>query len=113
MHELSIASEIISIVEEEAKKKKARRINSITLEVGKLSGIVVECLEFAFPIVAKDTLAEEAILKIENIPLKIYCYRCRKEFQLDEVNFHCPQCKDGNIQITSGRELIIQKIEVE
>lgn len=113
MHELSIATNIIEIVEKEAKKSAAKRITSITLQIGTFSGIVGECLEFVFPVVAKDTLAENAKLKIKKIPLTISCRKCNQNLKVKNYILICPLCKNTTVDIISGRELNIEKIEVE
>ena len=45
MHELAIMQSVISIVEREAARCGARRVESIRLRLGELSGIVPGCLE--------------------------------------------------------------------
>ena len=47
MHELSIAMNIIDIAGEYAAKANTKTINEIEIEVGELSGVVIEALEFA------------------------------------------------------------------
>ena len=50
MHELSIVASLFEILEEKAKEKKAKKILSVKLKVGALSGVVPEFLETAFNI---------------------------------------------------------------
>lgn len=113
MHELSMATSIIEIIEEEVKKREAKRVTSITLQIGMFSGIVAECLDFAFPVVAKGTLAENAKLEIKKIPLRVSCRKCQQNFKLENYILICPLCRNTTLDIVSGRELSIEKIEVE
>jgi hydrogenase nickel incorporation protein HypA/HybF len=45
MHELSIVVNLFEILNEKAAEQKAKRIVQVKLKVGKLSGVVPECLE--------------------------------------------------------------------
>jgi Zn finger protein HypA/HybF involved in hydrogenase expression len=61
MHELGIARNIVSIVSEAAKGLPVRRV---TLEVGKLSGVMASAIAFCFEAVAQGTPLEGSILDI-------------------------------------------------
>lgn len=67
MHELSIALSIVDLADEQAKKAHACKIIEIELDIGTLSGIEVDALNFALEIAAKDTLLETAAVKINRI----------------------------------------------
>ena len=58
MHEMSLAISIVELVSEKAQAAGARKITAIELEVGRLSGLMVEGLAFCFEAVARNTLAE-------------------------------------------------------
>ena len=61
MHELGISRNIVAIVGEAA---NGRRVRRITLEIGKLSGVMPHAIEFCFDLAAEDTKAAGAILDI-------------------------------------------------
>ena len=61
MHELGISRNIVAIVGEAA---NGRRVRRITLEIGKLSGVMPHAVEFCFDLAAEDTKAAGAILDI-------------------------------------------------
>ena len=63
MHELAFTEGVIRLVEAESKKQGFTKCLAITLSVGKYSGIVPECIEEFFPLAAKDTMAENALLR--------------------------------------------------
>jgi len=100
MHELSIVASLFELLEEKAKEKKAKKIVSVKLKVGALSGVVPEFLETAFDIYKKDTIASESKLKIEEVPLKIRCQQCGTE-------------NSRELKTLSGTELLLEKIEME
>jgi hydrogenase nickel incorporation protein HypA/HybF len=59
MHELSLAREIVAIV---CKAATGHRVRQVKLEIGKLSGVTPDAIEFCFDAVAQGTLAERARL---------------------------------------------------
>ena len=66
MHELSIALGIVELAEKQAKKAGGTEIEIIELEIGKLSGVEMEALDFAWPVATKDTMLENAKRKVQN-----------------------------------------------
>ena len=113
MHELSIVASLFEILEEKAKEKKAKKILSVKLKVGALSGVVPEFLETAFNIYKEDTIAAESKLEIEEVPLKIRCQQCGTEIVKDDIVFICDKCDSRELKTLSGTELLLEKIEVE
>ncbi len=111
MHEVSLMMSIIDTALETAEQEKAGRINRIALQIGAKSGVVIDSLEFAFEMVSKNTIAEQAILEIEAIPLTGECVSCGHQFEAREFLI-CEKC--GNFaKAISGQELNIKSIEVE
>ncbi|NEP83423.1 MAG: hydrogenase maturation nickel metallochaperone HypA, partial [Okeania sp. SIO3B3] len=55
MHELGITQNIVAIVAENAQDKTVKRV---TLEIGELSAIMSDALEFCFDICSKGTVLE-------------------------------------------------------
>ncbi len=113
MHELSIVASLFEILEEKAKEKKAEKITSVKLKVGALSGVVPEFLETAFNIYKKDTIADEAELKIEEVPLKVKCEKCGAEIIKNDYVFICEKCDSRELKTLAGTELLLEKIELE
>jgi hydrogenase nickel incorporation protein HypA/HybF len=113
MHELSIVASLFEILDEKAKEKKAKKILSVKLKVGALSGVVPEFLETAFNIYKEDTIAAKSKLEIEEVPLKIRCQQCGTEMVKDDFVFICEKCDSRELKTLSGTELLLEKIEVE
>ena len=74
MHELAITEGIIRLVSGEAEKQGFKKCLSITLAVGKYSGIVPECVTEFFPIAAEGTIAEDAELRFVESSDQFRCY---------------------------------------
>lgn len=62
MHELAIMQNVVSVCEREAEKHGFKRVKTIALAVGAVSGIVPECMFEFFPAAASGTVAEGAKL---------------------------------------------------
>ena len=113
MHELSIVASLFETLEEKAKDNKAKKIISVRLKVGALSGVVPEFLKTAFDIYKKDTIADEAELLIEKVPLKVECQKCGAEIVKDDFVFICEKCTSRELKTLAGTELLLEKIEME
>ncbi len=113
MHEMGIAMEIIDIATASIPAGlKDVRVERINLKVGKLTAVVPESLRFCFQIAAKDTPLCHADLNIEEVPIVARCMDCNNEWTITQPVFKCRQCNSGSIEITSGRELDINSIEI-
>ena len=110
MHEMSITQGIIDICEQHALGK---RVLSLDVEIGELSSIVPEAIEFCFEACSKGTLLEGASLNIIRIPGRGRCQECGAETPLKEVYGACAQCGGYRVTIESGEEMRVREIEVE
>jgi hydrogenase nickel incorporation protein HypA/HybF len=113
MHELSVAQSIISIAENAAPKTSNTSITSIHLQIGELSGIELEPLRFAFSVIKKDTLLENAELDIELIRGEAQCPQCKTEFKMHYYGASCPNCGNYFIHVTKGREMKVVNLVVD
>jgi hydrogenase nickel incorporation protein HypA/HybF len=111
---MGIAMEIVDIVKasipEDMQGAKIKRVN---LQVGKLSAIVPDSLQFCFDLVIKDTPLDGAELAIEELSVVALCKECQTRWTVTEPVFTCKNCQSGAIDILSGRELDIKSIEIE
>ena len=113
MHEISIAESIVQIAEAKAREQNARSIQVIKLRLGTFTTIVAEALQFAFEICRAGTLARNASLEIESVPMVVRCVVCEAETQpAGGVCLICEQC-GFPLEIVSGEELQIEYIEVD
>jgi hydrogenase nickel incorporation protein HypA/HybF len=112
MHELSIAMGIVDIAEKETSKVKANKVDLIELEIGTLSGIELDSLNFVWSSAVKDTVLENAIKKINIIRGEAKCSDCNTRFKLNNIYDACPNCKSYLKVITKGKELIVKSLEV-
>jgi hydrogenase nickel incorporation protein HypA/HybF len=112
MHEMSLAQNIVNIVEEEMSSHGINKIEAINIITGKLSAIVPDHLSICFKILTENTNLSETLLNIEVIPICYTCFKCKKDFTSEELIFHCIYCNEQNPVIIAGKELTVQSIEV-
>jgi len=110
MHELSITQGVVDICESSA---DGRRITAVVLEIGQLSGVIPEAVEFCFQACTRGTLLEGARLIIEKVPARGRCEECAGEFQLGTYYEPCPACGSYRVTILSGEELRVKELEVD
>ncbi len=113
MHELSIALALVEQAEEIAAREGARRLASITVTVGSLSGVNPEALELAFPDAAENTIAQDAQLIIETVEARARCRGCGRESSPGFPFPVCEHCGSGDLEISAGQELLIKALELE
>ena len=108
MHELGTAQNIVALVAEYAQGTKVQRV---LLEVGKLSAITPDSIQFCFDICAKDTVLEGAKLEILETSGLACCRQCGAEFILENSRDRC-KCGSTQLNLIAGQELRIKEIEV-
>jgi len=113
MHELSVAQSIIKIAEANARKPNCTCIQTIKIRLGEFTTIVPEALEFAFEVARRGTLADDATLEIEFVPMVTRCALCGSiRDPVRQVCLLCPKC-GLPLEIISGEELQVEYIEVK
>lgn len=115
MHEMSILGNVVDVVLDYAQKNNAREVQSVTLVIGDLHDVVDELMESCFRFLARDTIAANAALKLEKVPLKVQCSECLLVFPAKVGNTEalaCPDCGCQTLTIRSGKEFYIRDIEI-
>jgi hydrogenase nickel incorporation protein HypA/HybF len=113
VHELSLVASVFDILEEKARDHGASRVTAVVLRVGRMSGVVPDLLESAFDSFKKGTLAEGARLEIVIVPVKLRCPDCGGASVREDTDFSCAACGSRRVEIVEGREIVVEKIELE
>lgn len=111
MHELSIALGIVDIAEKEAKKAGVSAFKKIDLEIGTLSGIILDSLDFAWNSAVNGTCLENSVRCIERIDAVAKCLDCDLEFNTLSLYEQCPKCGGFATALIKGKELRIKSLE--
>ncbi len=112
MHEMALTESIVEIAVEAARQQGALRVTRVFVEVGALSCVEPEAMQFCFSAVAAGTLAEGAALEIERIPGAGWCADCDKPVPLAERFGLCPDCGGLSVRMTAGEELRVREMEI-
>jgi hydrogenase nickel incorporation protein HypA/HybF len=64
-------------------------------------------------VISVGTIAENAVLEIEKIPIKVKCSGCGGVSSVNIRKFRCPVCSGQNLKILQGKEFYIESIGVE
>lgn len=97
----------------DGKRKHMERIKEVRIEVGELTFLGEDQLQFAFKTLSKDTIVEDAELDVIKISSEVKCENCGYEGGInysDNPNYHynipvisCPEC-DSKPKIIEGKE---------
>jgi hydrogenase nickel insertion protein HypA len=112
MHELSLAQNILEIVEQYVPREQSRSVKSIKLRLGEMSGIVSDSLEFCFSAIIAETPMSNALLEIERVPFTLACRTCKNSFASEAGVVLCPECGGYDTDVVSGTEMQVVEIEL-
>ena len=109
MHEMSLTQAVVDAVTE---KLGDAEVTQVRLEIGKLSGVVVDSIRFCFDLVTEGTTLAGARLVVDEPVGQARCRECTTEFEVDDPIVLCPTCDGSNVDVRSGRDLRIISVEV-
>ena len=123
MHELSVAQEIARTVLKLAFDKGAKRITRIEVEVGKLTFLGIDQLRFWLEACLEGTIGSGSKLIFREIDPVVRCRSCGYEGGIKEVevdlalhlmlpSIECPACGSAEVEIVSGRDCLIRRVEL-
>ena len=113
MHELSVCQALLREVERLAVEHEARRVEQIVVRLGPLSGVEGHLLRQAYPIACAGTVAEQAELIVETVPIRVACTRCGAETDVEESNkLVCGQCGEWKTRLVAGDEMLLASVSM-
>lgn len=112
MHEVGLAQETLDLAVSTATRQQASEIRCLRIEVGQLSGVVVDALRFALETLAAGTMAAAARMEIEEVVARAYCGACEQSFDAVVQAYRCPRCGECCPDLIQGRELRLVSVEV-
>lgn len=110
MHELGLAEGILAVALDAADGQRVRRVR---LRVGQLHCVVPDSLQFGFQLLAQDTPAADALLELEEVPVRWQCQVCATENALATPSFICPHCGAAEPRILAGEELLVDAVQLD
>lgn len=111
MHEFSLTEDLIRLATDEATKAGIVILEKITVQIGALSGVNIDSIDFAFGLLSENNkLTSDTELVIEEIPGRGLCSSCGKEVEPERLYLICPSCNSPAVEITGGREFILKNL---
>jgi hydrogenase nickel incorporation protein HypA/HybF len=86
-------------------------VTGVHLRVGKLSGVLPDAMRFCFDLISDGTTLSGAELLIEEPPGITHCRICGQDATMPDMIPLCP-CGSADVEIISGRELMVTSVEV-
>lgn len=112
MHEYSLVENLVTRVEQEARKRSALAVHRLSVKVGELSGVDPELLQTAYDTFRAGTICEKASLTLTRVAASWSCPRCKTPIARGAV-LRCPAC-DAPAQLDDGSDaLTLDGIEME
>ena len=113
MHEMSLAENVLQIIEDAARTRDFQRVRTVVLEIGALSAVEPEAMRFCFDAVTRGSIVEGAQLEIIETPGAGRCTACGMTVALQEQYGLCPECGSPRIEIVAGNRMRVKDLEVE
>jgi hydrogenase nickel incorporation protein HypA/HybF len=113
VHEITVALSVLESVQETAQQQGIERVSAVHVRIGALSGVVRDALLFSWDVATAQSVAEGSELRIEEVPLAIFCEYCEDErAPAPGTGLLCPECGNPSPHIVRGREMQIVAMEV-
>ncbi len=113
MHEMSLAENILQIVEGAAREQGFAQVKEIRLEIGELAGVEVEALRFCLDAVLRDSVAAQARIEYLTLPGRGWCMQCSESVPIATLYDPCPRCGGWQVQATEGMQMRVKDLLVE
>jgi hydrogenase nickel incorporation protein HypA/HybF len=112
MHELALCQSVVESLREQARIHGFERISAVRLEIGALSCVSPEALDFCFSAVSRGTVADGARLELIRLPGRAWCLDCGSSMTVEERPAACERCGGHRLRIVQGEEMRIKELEV-
>ena len=110
MHEMSLAESVLVIVEESARREGLSKVKEVRLSIGRLAAVEAEALRFCFDAVVRGSVAEGAVLAIEETPGSAWCFGCSASVPVAARGDACPRCGGDRLQVNGGTEMRVKDL---
>ena len=113
MHELSVCYALLDQVKAIALEINSPYVTSIVIGIGPLSGVDAQLLKNAYTIARAGSVAKQAELIIEILPVKVKCGQCGCVSEVLVNKMTCQSCGNWQTTLVSGDELLLMSVEIE
>lgn len=111
MHELSIAEDIVRTALN-TPGASPENLRALRIRVGRLSSVVVPSLQMCLSAVLEDEGLTQVDVEVDEQPAEARC-ACGQEYRPESLFAECPRCGSFDREVTGGRDVVLESIEVE
>ena len=112
MHERSLAEGVLGVVQDAARAHHPCAVRTVRLEIGELAAVELDALRFAFEVVKRGSVAEDAQLEIVRVPGSAWCMKCSRSVPIAGRGEPCPGCGGWQLQVTNGEQMRVKELEL-
>ena len=114
MHEISLVQGLFNQLHDLAAENGAAKVTKVTMEIGLLSGVVVDSFQFGFDVLsAQDAMLKRADLVLIVPPVTYRCTECSNTLITDIKPDGCPRCGELLLIPEGGDDLVLRQVEME
>ena len=112
MHEYSITTSIIEILEDIGRKNDLTRIRKVNFELDPVSSIEPDSIRFYYQYLTRDNkLLKDAELVFKEIKIEMTCISCHTKFTRREFRPLCPRCGSTDVTVSETDDIRIVSVE--
>ncbi len=113
MHEMSYVVKFVNDAIDAAVAGDAKKVVSITVSVGEMTGVLPEYLYKYYPDAVRGTILEGSELIVDTVPVKTVCLKCGESYHpVKDNGYTCPHCGDSAGRVIAGRDVVLERVEV-
>lgn len=111
---MSLVQGLLNQLQQLATEHNKNCVVSVSMEIGPLSGVVIDSFQFGFEILSQELpLTKDAKLIIEVPPASYRCYGCGKQIEEEQRPTSCPHCFETLFSAEGSDDLILLRVEME
>lgn len=112
MHEYSITSSLISILEDVGKKNKLKKISKVHIDLNPIANIEPDSINFYYEYMTEDnSLLKDSKLIFNNQKVKMECKECSNIYEKDCFIPECPECGSNKIKNIDIDDIKVVSVE--
>ena len=113
MHELSLAEEVLRLIEEASVREGFSAVHAIELEFGALAAVDRDAFSFAFEAISQESRSRGAKLTLATIPAEGRCPSCMVVSPVCDRMEPCSNCGHIPLVVSGGTGFRVRSIDVE
>jgi hydrogenase nickel incorporation protein HypA/HybF len=107
---MSLVRSLLRQVAELRAAQAGAAVREVRVEVGPLAGVEPLLLAAAFERLAGQWGLEQAVMRVDEVPLEAQCSQCQTIFAVEGFRFVCPHCGEMRLRVVRGDALVLESV---